>query len=77
MPTSEDVYQMSIVVIVNDGVNIDDTLEGTGELVLSLSMCLCTPIGTTATVARKKKRRSCRVRSFKPGELIRSCLPYP
>ena len=76
MPTSEDVYQMSIVVIVNDGVNIDHTLEGAGDLVLSLSMCLCTPIGTTATVARKMKRWSCRVRSFKPGELIRSCLPY-
>ena len=76
MPTSEDVYQMSIVVIVNDRVKIDDTLEGTSDLVLSLSLCVCAPNGTTATVARKIKRWSCRVRSFKPGELIRSCLPY-
>ena len=52
MRTSEDISQISTVLIAIGGVEIDNSSEGSGDWGLSLSLC-CSTLGTTTAIVMR------------------------
>ena len=73
--TSEDVSQMSTVLIAISGVEIDKSSESTSDWDLFLSMFWCTVGGTTVTIARMLKGLDDRFSSLWLRGIIGFCLP--